>query len=196
MTALPIDLPDHVIDALQRAYEAPPRAYHNFGHVLEVLAHFERVSDWHDRDGVCLAILFHDAVYAAGRTDNEAKSAELAATLLGATCPAARIARVQQLILLTAHHGSIDPAQVDHDAALFLDCDMAILGASPDAYAAYERAIAQEYAAVPQVAYRAGRTRFLYKLLARPRIYLSDFFHAEREQAARSNIQRALIAVD
>lgn len=192
MTTLPIDLPAGVSAELQRAYEDPPRAYHHFGHVLEVLAHFERVPDWHDRDAVCLAILFHDAIYISGRTDNEAKSAELAAKLLAATRYAARIAQVQQLILLTARHGSLEATEVDHDAAHFLDCDMAILGASPEAYAAYERAIAQEYAAIPQVAYRAGRARFLHKLLARPRIYLSDLFHAEREQAARANIQRAL----
>lgn len=192
MTALPIDLPDDVSAALRRAYEEPARAYHNFGHVLEVLAHFERVPDWRERDAVCLAILFHDAIYLAGHTNNEAQSAELSATLLAPTAYAPLIPRVQQLILLTARHGSIEADEVDRDAALFLDCDMAILGASPDAYDAYERAIAQEYAALSPIAYRAGRARFLHKLLARPRIYLSDFFHAEREQAARSNIQRAL----
>lgn len=192
MTALPIALPDAVARAVRRAYEQPPRAYHNFGHVLDVLGHFERVPDWHGASSVALAILFHDAIYVAGQPDNEARSAELAATLLVKTAHAPLIPRVQQLILLTARHGSLEPSEVDHDAALFLDCDMAILGALPDAYDAYERAIAEEYAAISPIAYRAGRARFIHKLLAKPRIYLSDFFAAERETQARANLKRAL----
>ena len=43
---------------------------------------------------------------------------------------------VVELILLTALHGGLQPAQVDRDAAQFLDCDMAILGSDPDTFAA------------------------------------------------------------
>lgn len=189
---LPFDLAKPLEAALRRAYEQPPRAYHNFGHVLEVLRHFGRVREWHDGDAVCLAILFHDAIYEAGRSDNEARSAELAAALLSGTPFEGSIARVQQLVRLTARHGSLEPSGVDHDEALFLDCDMAILGEEPSAYDAYERAIAAEYAHIPIVAYRAGRARFLQKLLAKPCIYLSPFFTLEREAAARANIVRAL----
>lgn len=189
---LPLALPAQVMGAIERAYGESPRAYHNFEHVREVLDCFARVPAWHDPRSVALAILFHDAIYVAGRPDNEAKSAELAATLLAGTEHAALVPRVQRLILLTARHGSIDPAEVDHDEALFLDCDMAILGAPASAYDAYERAIAEEYAAVPQLAYRAGRTRFLHKLLGKPALYLSDFFRAEREAQARANLERAL----
>jgi predicted metal-dependent HD superfamily phosphohydrolase len=189
---LPFDLPEPLEAALRRAYEQPPRAYHHFGHVLEVLSHFSRVPEWHDRQAVALAILFHDAVYEAGRSDNEARSAELAATLLTGTPFERSIARVQHLVRLTARHGSLAPSDVDHDEALFLDCDMAILGADSNVYDAYERAIAEEYAHIPTVAYRAGRTRFLQKLLAKPCIYLSPFFTVEREALARANIKRAL----
>ena len=84
---------------------------------------------------------------------------------------------------------------MDHDAALFLDCDMAILGAEPRAYEVYEQAIATEYQHVPPELYRAGRARFLDKLLQSPRIFLSDFFYVEREAAARANLQRARLAL-
>jgi predicted metal-dependent HD superfamily phosphohydrolase len=160
--------------------------------VLEVLASFQRVRAWENPEAVYLAILFHDAIYEAGRSDNEERSAELAARLLGATEHARHISRVQQLIRLTARHGSIDPKEVDEEAALFLDCDMAILGAPSTEYDAYEAAIAEEYRLVPPELYRTGRAAFLRKLLSRPVIYLSPFFHSELEQAARTNVGRAL----
>jgi predicted metal-dependent HD superfamily phosphohydrolase len=73
---------------------------------------------------------------------------------------------------------------------------MASLGADPSVYDAYERAtIAAEYAHVPLIAYRAGRTRFLHKLLAKPCIYLSARFASEREAKARANLRRALAAI-
>lgn len=178
--------------AIAAAYAHPPRAYHNLAHVSEVLGHFQRVPAWVNREAVYFAILLHDAIYVAGRTDNEELSAELAARLLHGTEHAQHVPRVQQLIRLTARHGSVEPAEVDGDAALFLDCDMAIVGASATEYDAYEAAIAKEYALVPTELYRAGRAAFLHKLLARPAIYLSPFFRAEREQAARANIEAAL----
>jgi predicted metal-dependent HD superfamily phosphohydrolase len=185
-------LPATVVSAVRDAYAQPPRAYHNFAHVLEVLASFQRVPVWKNREAVYFAILFHDAIYEAGRSDNEERSADLATRLLSATEHARHIPRVQQLIRLTARHGSIDPKEVDEDAALFLDCDMAILGAPPAEYDAYETAIAEEYRLVPPELYRKGRAAFLQKLLGRPVIYLSPFFHAEREETARANIGRAL----
>jgi predicted metal-dependent HD superfamily phosphohydrolase len=195
MTA-PLELPFPLSAAVERelrsAYATPPRAYHHFGHVLEVLGHFERVPRWQDRDAVALAILFHDAIYVAGRSDNELRSAELAARSLAATAHAHLVPRVQTLIRLTARHGSLAPADVDLDAALFLDCDMAILGEPPDRYDAYERAIAEEYAALEPAVYRAGRKRFLEKLLASPTLYLSQHFRSEREAQARTNLRRAL----
>jgi predicted metal-dependent HD superfamily phosphohydrolase len=185
-------LPAELEPWLREHYAKPPRAYHNFEHVLEVLEHFQRVPDWQDRDAVAIAILFHDAIYVPGRSDNEEESAKLATRWIGWSPFSSAAKRVAELVRLTARHGSISADEVDHDAALFLDCDMAILGAAPDAFDGYERAIAEEYAAVPQDLYRRGRARFLEKLLARERIYLSPFFVAEREAQARENLNRVL----
>jgi predicted metal-dependent HD superfamily phosphohydrolase len=98
--------------------------------------------------------------------------------------------RVGELIELTAKHGHI--ASADHDAALFLDCDMAIVGSSPETFAAYDQAIAVEYKHVPPDAYAAGRRAFLQGLLAKPRIFLTDYFHNRLDAQARANLQRAL----
>ena len=82
-------------------------------------------------------------------------------------------------------------ADVDADGALFLDCDMAILGAPPEAYDRYAAQVAEEYAPIiPARAYASGRARFLDKLLASERVFLSGFFHARLGAAARDNLRR------
>ena len=73
----------------------------------------------------------------------------------------------------------------DADLAHFLDADMAILGAPPARFDAYERAIATEFAAVPADRFRAGRARFLQRVLALPRIYETEFFSSEAQDQFR-----------
>ena len=194
----PLVLPPELERALAAAYAEPHRAYHNAAHIAEVLRWYDHVADtagWRDPAAVYLAAVFHDAVYDPLAKDNEARSAELAHRLAGAAglAPAA-IDRSAELILFTARHGALDPAAVaaDPDAAHFLDCDTAILGAPPADFDAYDAAIAAEYARVPAAAFRAGRRAFLAGLLARPRIFLSDLFHARLDAAARANLTRAL----
>lgn len=178
---------------LAAAYASPGRAYHDATHIADVLAWFDRVADdvgWRDAAAVYAAILFHDAIYVPGATDNEARSA---AWVRASDVPCDR-ERAAHLIELTARHGQLqrDAFAGDPDAALFLDCDMAILGAAPAAFDAYDAAIAIEYQAVPADAYRAGRRAFLAAVLAAPRIYLSDHVHAQLDAPARANLARAI----
>jgi predicted metal-dependent HD superfamily phosphohydrolase len=194
---LPFSLPRAIEARLRAAYATPERAYHNFEHVAEVLAHFESVPHWDDPVSVAVAVLFHDAIYVAGRPDNELESARLMHSLLAETpldmpCD---LARAESLILLTARHGSMCDGSFDLDTAHFLDCDMAILGAEPARYQRYEQQIGDEYAAVPAQLFRAGRMRFLEKLLSSPRIYLSETFATRLEQRARANLTSALKAL-
>ncbi len=193
----PFELPAPCEAALRAAYARPPRAYHTAEHVAEVVAEYERVADqvgWDQPRDVHWAVLCHDAIYQAGRPDNEARSAALARRLAAAWLRGAGLDldRVEALILLTARHGALDDAALGRDAAHFVDCDMAILGAAPARFDAYDAAIAVEYAAVPSDAYRAGRRRFLAALLAAPRIFHSAAFHDRLDAAARSNLSRAL----
>lgn len=196
MSSTPLQLPDGQRQALEQAYATPPRAYHNFDHVQEVLRHVETVTagpGWRQPREVQLAALYHDAIYEAGRGDNEARSAQLAQAAVAQWLPDADIdvARVVQLIELTARHGGLKREDVDDEAALFLDCDMAILGAAADVFDAYDRGIAREYAkVVPGWIFRRKRKQFLKDLLQRERIYLSDFFHDRLDAAARANLRR------
>ncbi|MFZ5440675.1 MAG: hypothetical protein ACOZQL_11750 [Myxococcota bacterium] len=197
MTNTPLSIPDGLQRAVESAYATPPRAYHSFAHVQEVLRHVATVSagpGWAHPKEVFLAALFHDAVYVAGRSDNEAKSADLALQAIATYLPAERldVALVRRLIELTARHGKLDRASLDDDARLFLDCDMAILGAAPDVFDAYDAAIATEYAHVPTFLFRLNRRRFLAHLLEAERIFLSDFFHARLDAQARANLRRAV----
>jgi predicted metal-dependent HD superfamily phosphohydrolase len=188
----PLVLPGALAAELAMAYAEPHRAYHTVAHVDEVLDWYDRVGDdvgWQAPAEVYVAIVFHDAVYVPGASDNEVRSAAWARSA-GLPVDGNRVA---QLVELTARHGRLTPADVDPEAALFLDCDMAILGAAPELFDEYDAAIAHELAhhMAPE-AYRTGRRTFLAGLLASPRIFLSDYFHAKLDAPARANLARVL----
>jgi predicted metal-dependent HD superfamily phosphohydrolase len=195
----PILLPAGQRAELDAAYTLPPRAYHNGSHVQAVLQHCRTVADagpgWRQPREVQLAALYHDAIYDAGRRDNETRSAAMAREAIARWLPAAGIDadRVVELIELTARHSTLAPGDVDPEAALFLDCDMAILGAPAAVFDAYDRGIAEEYAGhVPGFLFRLNRRRFLKQVLGQPRIFLSDFFHQRLDAAARDNLRRRI----
>jgi len=199
----PLTLPTLMLSELEAAYATPLRAYHNFGHVQEVLHRFAEVTagpGWAQPSEVYLAVLFHDAVYEAGRKDNESRSADLAMAQIARWLPEQGIdtLRVAELINLTARHGQFSPGDFGDDGFSldtrhFLDCDMAILGAEADVFDAYDAGIAEEYRGhVPGFLFRLNRKRFLKGLLARERIYLSDWFHQRYDAAARANLRRAI----
>lgn len=189
---------DELWQAIHDGYQRPPRHYHTFDHVVEVARWYHRVAQeigWKHPREVFLAVLFHDIVYQVGAPDNEQQSARRATECVSTHLTGAGIDTdlVGALIALTARHGKLAPGDVDEEAALFLDCDMAVLGASPEVYDRYEADVAQEYLQVyPPALYSQGRKHFLQGLLARERIYLSPFFHALLDQAARANLRRAL----
>lgn len=185
----PRELPPDVERTLTAAYAEPQRAYHTSAHIHDVLHWFDEVCDvvgWRAPEDVYLAVVFHDAVYDPTRHDNEARSAELAKTLMNASDETVR------LILLTAEHGKLDPAGVDHDAAHFLDADTSILGASAAVFDEYDKAVRIEYQHVPDDAYRAGRGAFLRSMFERDRIFFSEFFHTQLDRRARDNLARAI----
>lgn len=200
-------LPEAQRQALAAACAEPPRAYHDLRHVAEVLGHWQQVADgpgWAQPRETWLALLYHDAVYQPGRGDNEARSAAFAAQQIEQGLahvpgqPPIDAQRVAGLIELTARHGSIDRAELaddphPEDACNLLDCDMAILGAAPARFDAYDAGIAAEFRGLmPAWLYRIRRRAFLKSLLARDRIYLGEFFHARLDAQARANLRRAL----
>jgi predicted metal-dependent HD superfamily phosphohydrolase len=193
----PLELPDQVWTDLKRRYTEPHRGYHSMAHIVDVAEHFHRVGQsqaWRGPREVFAALLFHDVIYDVGATDNEARSAALAVDVLANTD--VDLDRVRVLIELTAHHGRLQATDVDDEAARWLDCDTAILGADAAAFAAYEAGVWFEWVpVVGALAYEQGRRRFLHKVLAQPHIYLSSMFRLSHEDNARRNLQAALASM-
>ncbi|MDB5806091.1 MAG: hypothetical protein JWN73_3413 [Betaproteobacteria bacterium] len=185
-----------LVEAARAAYASPGRHYHTWTHIEACLREAGSLA-FDDAPVVYAALLFHDAVYVVGAKDNEARSAALAAARLqgNAIFDAARIARVEHLILLTASHGAL-PADAPDDDKKLIDIDLSILAAPAEVYQRYARDVRREW--VPQVVspeqYARGRAAFLRGMLAAPRIFHSDDF-AARETAARGNIGRELAAL-
>jgi predicted metal-dependent HD superfamily phosphohydrolase/AcrR family transcriptional regulator len=190
--ASPVDLPASAWSVIAAGYTAPGRHYHTLEHLAEMARGWREVAagpGWADPRASWLALLFHDVVYdvAGAPGDNEDRSAAMLEALVPDASAAARLVR------LTATHGKAEGAALDADAAHFLDCDVAILGAPPARFARYEAQIAAEYAPlVPLAAYRAGRRAFLARMLTLPRIFRSDRFHQRLEARARANLADAL----
>ena len=99
------------------------------------------------------------------------------------------MARVEELVLATIAH-SAPPG--DLTAWALLDADLAILGADPQAYDRYRLAVREEYAALDEVAWRAGRTAVMSGLLARDPLYRTGAARGRWEAIARANIAREL----
>lgn len=176
-----------ILAAILNDYNQVHRHYHTLEHIAEMtllLAEYrDKISRWAD---VIFACLYHDIVYDAKRSDNEALSAgrcEADAAKLGIAQPQCQ--HIAALILATRKHELSDDSL---DAKLFLDADLAILGASQERYERYAAGVRNEYSHVPEADYRAGRSAVLKKFLERPRLYYSDEMRARFETPARANI--------
>jgi predicted metal-dependent HD superfamily phosphohydrolase len=176
---------DDLGEALIRAWSEPQRHYHDQGHLVWLLDEAERrASLIQDAAFVGYAIWFHDAVYQPGEPNNETLSADWARTSLAHDPTLAE--RVAQVIEMTKNHAE---GKADGDAALFLDMDIAILGAPWATYRAYAAGIRAEYPHVVDAAFAAGRGAFLEKQLAHRRTFRTDLYENELGERARANMR-------
>lgn len=79
-----------------------------------------------------------------------------------------------------------------HDLGLFLDADLAILGAPSQRYFKYAKGIRQEYSHVPLDLYNAARVGILRSLSTRfegSGVYTTEVFREKYEDQAQANIQ-------
>jgi predicted metal-dependent HD superfamily phosphohydrolase len=175
----------------------PRRRYHTTDHLLAVLGHVD-VLEAHgehaaDPAAVRLAAWFHDAVYLPDRSENEERSARLAERALAELGVGAdRTAEVARLVRLTVSH---DPADGDTNGAVLCDADLAILASPPTAYTAYAAAVREEYAFVPDDAFRVGRTAVLRQLLDLPRLFRTPYGESVWTEPARRNIAEELASL-
>lgn len=192
---LPWPLPgrEDLRDALVASYD-DGRGYHDRRHLAEVLDRLAELAEDEPAAAepeVLLAAWYHDAVY-DGRPGAEERSAQRAETEL-ADVTGIDVAEVARLIRLTADHR---PAADDRRGAVLCDADLGILAAAADRYADYVRGVREEYADVPDDAFRAGRLAVLRDLAARERLFLTATAHDRWDAVARANLAREITQLE
>jgi predicted metal-dependent HD superfamily phosphohydrolase len=175
--------PEQTMELFQKlcmAYQCPTRHYHNLQHIQQMLTRLHRIRV-SNQPSITLAIWFHDAIYNARAKDNEERSAQWAIEALSELgIDVGETDRIAQWILATQSH-RVDPN--DRDGQVFLDCDLSILGVSPEDYNLYAQAIRQEYDWVTDEDYRVGRSRVLQNFLDRDRLYHCPELQNDERQA-------------
>ncbi|MDV9187817.1 hypothetical protein R6L23_06255 [Streptomyces sp. SR27] len=172
----------------------PQRRYHTVDHLRVVLDRVDELTDQGGEGGelelVRLAAWFHDAVYRPDRSENEERSAALAEkALTEAGLTPHEVTEVARLVRLTTGH---DPAGGDLNGETLCDADLAVLASDRDTYRGYTAAVREEYAFVPEAAFREGRATILRHLLGLPRLFRTPYGAAVWEERARENMEREL----
>jgi len=176
---------------LLRRWSEPHRRYHDVEHLATVLS---IVDELEAPAEIRLAAWYHDAVYDPRSADNEERSARLAVDALTALGVAPnQVDEVARLVRLTLGHEVRDG---DVNGALLCDADLAVLARSTDGYDRYAAAIREEYAHVPEEAFRAGRAAVLRHLLDLPAVYRLPRLRDRWEEPARANLRRELDALN
>jgi predicted metal-dependent HD superfamily phosphohydrolase len=147
---------------------------------------------------VFLALLFHDAIYVAGRADNERRSAAFAMHALSAGCtlPDPELRSIERMIVATRDHHA-NAGALTEDEATMLDIDLSILGSGWEEYSRYASGVQQEYtpAVTSEAGFRIGRIRFLSRMLKRSHVFLTAEGRRRWDDLARANMRRELEAL-
>jgi predicted metal-dependent HD superfamily phosphohydrolase len=190
LKSFPVELPvvEKIFQLLVKAYCSPERHYHNLEHIYDVLTTIHRLQEYtQNLAAVKLAAWFHDVVYDTMAKDNEERSAEYAGVLLSELGISATTINMVNRLILNTKHAQTDVE--DADSQVLLDADLAILGATPEKYQRYARAIRQEYDWVTEIDYILGRQQVLDKFYQRQQIYLTPLMFEQAENSARVNIK-------
>ncbi|MEZ0261792.1 MAG: N-methyl-D-aspartate receptor NMDAR2C subunit [Alphaproteobacteria bacterium] len=191
--------------AVVSAYNGPGRYYHNETHLKDVLEKLDWAKGALEKSGevkhlsspekqkmfdtIELALWYHDAVYDGKAKDNEERSRDsFLQHAEKSGIPADVKKEVAALIDLTKHHKNAKTLP----ERILTDCDLAILGAAPAAFKAYDEGIRKEYAHVPAAVYKGARRSVLKGFLDQPRLFKTDAFHAEYDAPARANLGQAV----
>ena len=175
---------------IHEAYSEPHRRYHTAAHIDTCLRELDSVRPLASfACEVEAALWFHDFVYAPYASDNERRSADLAAQFLrSAGLPSEGCGRIHAHVMATSH--AVEPR--DPDSALVVDIDLSILGQEPFIYDRFERQVREEYRSVPPPLYRRERTEVLRSFLKRNSVYSTAEFRERYEVQARINLERAI----
>ena len=177
-------------EEIEKKYSHSSRHYHTLTHLESLILQLEEVkeqiSDW---DTVLFAVFYHDIVYKATKSNNEEKSAELAAKRFSEiNFHQKKITVCTSMILATKNHLQTGDADTD----LFTDADLSVFGQSWHQYETYLKQIRKEYSIYPDIIYKPGRKKVLTHFLEMSRIYKSKYFYEKLEIKAKENLLREL----
>ncbi|WP_134774077.1 HD domain-containing protein [Ornithinimicrobium flavum] len=177
-------------------WSQPHRVYHTTQHLAEVLTALDELAAQVGLDPLDALLArtvawYHDLVHDPRATpgSNEHRSATLARDHLHRLGVEDGLVDVVEAgVLMTRTHQV--PESSPHAPALDAvhDADLWILSAPPDRYAQYREQVRQEYAFVPEDAYRSGRVDVLAPFRDRPRLYRTGHAHRGWTARARRNV--------
>lgn len=154
-----LGLPDRVCAMIVERHGEAQRHYHTLRHIDLMLGQLPAGHAFARE--MAVATLFHDIVYDPTRPDNEEQS--LATFRTAADTIVVEPELVAAMILATkGHHFRAEDTAGDRAINILLKADLSILWhPDPQVYAWYAEGVRQEYAFVPEEAFRAARTRIL-----------------------------------
>ncbi len=171
-------------------YSEPKRHYHTITHLESIIDDLAAVKKYiEDWDTLLFAVFYHDIIYKASSSTNEADSAKLAMyKLTEIEYPSEKIAKCFNMILATKSHENSE----ESDTNFLIDADLAVLGRGQFDYQKYTEQIREEYAIYPDFMYNKGRKKALQHFLQMDTIYKTEFFQKKYEKQARQNINNEL----
>ena len=180
---------EDVYELLLNKYSESNRHYHDVTHLLHCMDQLDQASHLlTETDAIELALWFHDAVYTPGCPDNEQKSAELFMQYAVSGFSDQLKQKVTDLILITRHQ---DVPKND-DERYISDIDLSSFGFEWKEFLIDTANLRREYIDIPDSDYFRAHTDFLKSLLAKERIFYTDFFYLRFEQTALFNINHLL----
>lgn len=176
---------------LDELYSAPGRHYHTWEHIGDCLVQFSWCRPCAtDPFAVEAAVWFHDAVYDPSGSDNERRSARLAADCLQtAGADPGFSTRTAELIQATDHVRSETGPSADRDRNLLHDIDLSIFAAPRRQFLRYEALIRAEHLNLAIGYYKKRRAELLHRFLSSPRIYKTELYAHRCERTAKENLR-------
>lgn len=183
-------------------WREPHRSYHTPQHLLECLRVLDHLRSYCTAEGgadaVEFALWYHDVIYSTTSSGSEERSAEMACATMLKSAPRGQEQRAGQLastvfeaIMATTHEHSVRTLE----AAVTVDCDLAILGAPAERYAQFEDQVRQEYAQFALPHFASARLRVLEGFASRKQIYRTPLLRQLLETRARENLARSMRAL-
>lgn len=189
---------------LDAAYSEPHRAYHSWGHIVDMLTKLDGLSALAARpDLVAAAIFWHDAVYRTREPDGHPRSdpENVRDSVLlferHSRFDPVEQAAVHDIVMATANHMK-SKAKTEHypgfsrDLDFFLDLDLSSLAVSWPVFAQNLENIRFEFHWAPEQDFYLGRQKMLESFLGGgDRLFRRPETRALWLAAARDNLQRA-----